>query len=71
VTIEPVMDFDMDTFLDWMLKIKPLYVWFEFNSHPKIVQLPEPSLEKAQKFIDLLKANNIEVKGKNLRGLKL
>jgi uncharacterized Fe-S cluster-containing radical SAM superfamily protein len=71
VTIEPVMDFDTDIFLDWILTIKPLYVWFGFNSHHKTVQLPEPSIEKAQEFVDLLKANNIEVKGKNLRGLKV
>lgn len=73
VTIEPVMDFDLDEFLEWILKLKDQgsleYVWFGYNSNPDKVQLPEPSEEKSQEFVDLLKAAGVEVRGKSLRGV--
>ena len=73
VTIEPVMDFDLDEFFEWMMKLKDQgsleYVWFGYNSNPDKVQLPEPSEEKAQEFVDLLMAAGIEVRGKSLRGV--
>jgi len=45
------------------------YVWFGYNSNPDKVQLPEPSEEKSQEFVDLLKAAGVEVRGKSLRGV--
>lgn len=73
VTIEPVMDFDLDEFLGWMLMLKDQgsleYVWFGYNSNPDKVQLPEPRVEKSQEFVDLLKAAGVEVRGKSLRGI--
>jgi hypothetical protein len=75
VTIEPVIDFDVDVFLDWMLSLKDQgsleYVWFGFNSNPDKIRLPEPSIEKAQEFVDLMKASGIEVRGKYLRVVKI
>jgi len=71
VTIEPVMDFDEPIFLEWIKEINPEYIWFGFNSRPKQVQLPEPSMEKAQSFINSLSASGIEVRGKELRGLTI
>ena len=75
VTIEPVMDFDLDEFLEWMLKLKDQeslrYVWFGYNSNPDKVQLPEPSEEKSQEFVNLLMAAGIEVRGKSLRGVMI
>jgi hypothetical protein len=68
VTIEPVMDFGLDTFTRWIRELHPEYVWLGFNSHPK-VPLPEPSLEKVQAFMALLAKAGIEVRGKELRGL--
>ncbi|RLI90343.1 MAG: hypothetical protein DRO95_06380 [Candidatus Altiarchaeales archaeon] len=62
ITIEPLMDFDLDIFTEWIVRINPEYVWLGFNSRPKQVQLPEPSLEKAQKLIEKLKDNGIEIK---------
>jgi hypothetical protein len=70
VTIEPVMNFDVDEFLDWMVELDPEYVWLGYNSRPKQVVLPEPSKKKMRKFIDGLRENNIRIKGKDLRGLK-
>lgn len=71
VTIEPVMDFDEPNFLNWILRLRDQgsleYVWFGFDS--KKCGLPEPSIEKAQRFVYSLQENEIEVRGKELRGI--
>lgn len=69
VTIEPVMDFDLEPFLGWIVDLDPEYVWLGFNSRPKQVSLPEPSYEKVLQLIEALAARNIEIKAKDLRGL--
>lgn len=71
VTIEPVIDFDVKPFAKWIIKIKPKYVWLGFNSKEKAVSLPEPSKEKVQSLIEVLHKHNIEIRGKELRGIKL
>ena len=75
VTVEPVMDFDVEAFLGWLCSLQDQgslqYVWFGFNSNPDKVGLPEPSEEKAQEFVELVQASGIEVRGKMLRGVKL
>ena len=69
VTIEPVLDFDLDVFVDWIKSINPEYVWLGYNSRPKQVQMPEPDEKKMVRFIIELKNNNIPIKGKELRNL--
>ncbi len=73
VTIEPVLDFDLEIFLNWMRLLKDQgtleYVWFGYDS--KNCGLGEPSTEKSQRFVDELQAYGIEVRGKNLRDVKL
>ena len=69
LTIEPVMDFDLEPFLKWIIDLDPEYVWLGFNSRPKHVVLPEPSYEKVLELIGALAARNIEIKAKDLRGL--
>jgi uncharacterized Fe-S cluster-containing radical SAM superfamily protein len=71
VTIEPVMDFDVDVFASWIINIKPEYVWLGYNSHSKKVPLPEPSPEKLKAFAEVLLANGIQVRGKHLRGIEM
>jgi uncharacterized Fe-S cluster-containing radical SAM superfamily protein len=71
VTIEPVMDFDVEEFADWIIRINPLYVWLGLNSRDKQVQLPEPSPEKLKRFVTILLAHGIEVRGKHLRGIAI
>jgi len=44
VTIEPVMDFDLDTVVEWIKTINPVMVWLGYNSKSRI--LPEPNPEK-------------------------
>ena len=48
VTIEPVMDFDMDVMLKWMQDIKPVMIWLGYDS--KKCHLPEPELEKVREL---------------------
>jgi len=75
VTIEPVMDFDICELAAWIFMLRDQgsleYVWFGYNSKPGEVQLPEPSEDKSQRFVDALKEAGVEVKGKDLRGVKL
>jgi hypothetical protein len=48
VTIEPVMDFDLDTMIDWMGKLKPCLIWLGYDS--KKNHLPEPELAKVKEL---------------------
>jgi len=68
VTIEPVMDFDLDIFSQWITEINPEYVWIGFNSRPNAVSLPEPSKEKVVALIKKLEEAGIPVRPKDLRG---
>jgi len=73
LTIEPVLDFDL-TMFSWMVtrlheQGTLEYVWFGFDS--KNCGLPEPSIGKAQSFVDVLHSCGIEIRGKTLRGVKL
>lgn len=73
LTIEPVLDFDLDEFVAMVVELHEQgsleYVWFGFDS--KNCGLPEPSSGKAQRFVDILQDHGIEVRGKLLRGVKL
>jgi hypothetical protein len=71
VTIEPIMQFDLDVFTGWICQIQPEYVWLGFNSKPDKVELPEPSETKVQTFMRRLADGGIEMRGKDLRGLEL
>lgn len=71
VTIEPVLDFDLETFAAWIRSIQPEYVWLGFNSRPKSVKLTEPAEEKVQKLANWLLDAGIEIRGKTLRGVNL
>lgn len=63
------MDFDTEIFLSWIRAIKPEFVHLGFNSHTKAVKLPEPSKGKVLEFMRMLKAEGVEVRGKDLRGI--
>ena len=70
VTIEPVMDFDEDVFPQWIVDLKPEYVWLGLNSKPK-VKLPEPTSQKLRKLVKVLVRAGITIREKELRGLEL
>ena len=46
VTIEPVMDFDLNVMIDWVESINPCMVWLGYDSGKN--KLPEPELEKVK-----------------------
>jgi hypothetical protein len=71
VTIEPVMDFDLPVFLQWVRDLRPEYVWLGFNSKTKFVTLSEPSPEKLKKFAEGIARAVIPIKPKDLRGIEL
>jgi protein gp37 len=63
VTIEPIMDFDVDALLEWMIEIRPDFI--NIGADSKKCNLPEPSWAKCSKLIAGLKAQGIEVKMKS------
>jgi len=71
VTIEPVMDFDLDVFTNWITNISPEYVWLGFNSRHRQVQLPEPSEQKLKALVRNFRKASLQIKEKDLRGLEI
>jgi len=65
ITIEPIMQFDMNTLPLWMRSISPEFIYVGYNSKDDI-KLSEPSLEKTQLFIEKL-SEFTEVRTKLLR----
>ena len=53
ITIEPILDFDVVTMINWLTDIKPL--WVNIGADSKGHKLPEPSPEKVKKLIEELK----------------
>jgi len=53
ISIEPIMDFDLEYFTDWIKQIKPEFV--SIGADSKGHNLPEPSPEKLQSLIENLK----------------
>ncbi|OGS19955.1 MAG: hypothetical protein A2252_01530 [Elusimicrobia bacterium RIFOXYA2_FULL_39_19] len=68
ITVEPVIDFDHDIFLEWIVDLKPEAVWIGYNSRPKEVQFPEPDKQKLEKLIAAIRDAGVEVKEKDMRG---
>lgn len=69
VTVEPVMEFDTDVFVGWLVALKPEYVWLGYNSRPGSVVLPEPSPEEFVGFVNELHRAGVTTKLKDIRGL--
>ena len=67
VTIEPILDFDLETFLEWILSIKPKAVFIGYNSRPRAVELPEPEKKKTWQLIHSLEEKGIQVLKKEMR----
>jgi len=67
VSIEPIMDFDLDTLVQWITDIKPEFI--SIGADSKGHKLPEPSPEKVQGLIEELRGiTTIKIKD-NLRRL--
>ena len=48
VTIEPIIDFDMDVIIKWINNINPFMVWIGYDS--KTNYLPEPELKQVKEL---------------------
>jgi len=69
VTIEPVMDFDVDILASWIDKIRPKFL--NLGADSKNHNLPEPTVEKIMALVYKLKEYGIELREKhNLARLK-
>lgn len=69
ITIEPILDFDVESFAEIVKRIRPEFV--NIGADSKNHGLPEPSIEKVMDLIGLITAAGIEVREKrNLERLK-
>ena len=58
ITIEPIFDFDVDIFIDWLKEIHTEFVYVGYLNpewKAKKLQIPEPSLMKTLELIEELK----------------
>lgn len=68
VTIEPIMDFDVEELSRWIRDISPMFI--NIGADSKKCSLPEPRSEKISQLISWLQANGITIKKKtNLQRL--
>lgn len=65
ISIEPVMDFDVDIMLDWIHAINPKFV--SIGADSKGHKLPEPSAEKVQRLIAGLGYIEVKLKSNLIR----
>lgn len=69
VTIEPVMDFDVDCLASWIHRIRPEFI--SLGADSKNHNLHEPTVEKIIQFTEKMKEYGIELREKhNLSRLK-
>jgi protein gp37 len=54
VSIEPIMDFDLEIFVQWLKDLGPVLVHVGYDNYNN--NLPEPSLSKTYQLIDQLRA---------------
>jgi len=66
LSIEPIIDFDLPIFLNWIKKINPELCEIGYNNYP-MFKLQEPSLNKTQKLIDEIMTLDIPVLEKTVR----
>ena len=63
ITIEPILDFDVDIFPGWIDQIRPEFV--NIGADSKKHNLPEPSADKIHTLIEKLTAYGIEIREKH------
>lgn len=66
VTIEPVLDFDVDILARWIAAIRPEFL--NLGADSKGHDLPEPSIDKIFALVDKLKEYGIELREKHNLG---
>jgi len=69
LTIEPVLDFDVNEFAKWIGEINPDYI--NLGADSKNHNLPEPTVEKVMELVEVLHGLGVELREKsNLERLK-
>jgi len=63
ITIEPILDFDVDDFAAWLVMARPDFV--NIGADSKGHGLPEPPFEKVMKLIEILTSEGIDVREKH------
>lgn len=63
ITIEPVLDFDVDILAEWIADINPEFL--NLGADSKNHNLPEPAAEKIHRLVDKLKEYGIELREKH------
>jgi len=66
VTVEPIMDFDVEILCDWLIQIGPEFV--NIGADSKAHNLPEPPAEKILALIAALNTAGIEIRAKHNLG---
>lgn len=66
ITIEPVLDFDVDILASWIDQIRPEFL--NLGADSKNNHLPEPTVEKILQFTEKLKGYGIELREKHNLG---
>jgi len=65
ISIEPVLDFDLETFLGQLMRINPIMIYIGYDNYGN--RLPEPPLSKVLALIERLSKSPILVITKTLR----
>lgn len=63
ITVEPILDMDVDVFVDWLLMIRPMFV--NIGADSKNCNLPEPDARKITRLIERLRCAGIEIREKH------
>jgi len=63
ITLEPILDMDIDIMVEWMINIKPDFI--NIGADSKECGLPEPSAEKIRELIARLQENNLVIRKKS------
>lgn len=67
LVIEPILQFDLGIMVEWVRELKPWRIYIGYNSHPKEVPLPEPSLGMTLELVRTLQKDGWDVRTKLLR----
>lgn len=63
LTLEPILDFDVEVLCKWIVGIKPDFI--NLGADSKNHNLPEPTVEKIMKLVDMLHESGIELREKH------
>ena len=67
ITVEPIMDFDLEPFPKMIISVNPKAVFIGYNSRPKAVSPPEPRWDKFLALWRVLRRSGVRVLPKETR----